>query len=100
MSKHGRGNPDLRRWVSSPAPSNDELEARLRDWLSPSTVANLKTVRDKNRQLREQTLMLPVMVTIVLSLIYRRMSGLPEALRVLEQEGLMGVDAQRVTRQA
>lgn len=100
MSKHCRGNPDLRRRVSPPAPRNEELEARLRDWLSPGTFANLKTVSDKNRQLRDRILTLLVMVAIVLSLIYRQMSGLNEALRVLEQQGLMWVDAQRVTRQA
>jgi hypothetical protein len=68
--------------------------------LSPGTFANLKTVQDKERSLRDRILTLPVMVAIVLSLVYRQMSGLSEVLRVLEQEGLMWVEAQRVTRQA
>jgi len=100
MRKRRNGNPDLRRAVSAPAPSSEELEARLRDYLSPGTFANLKTVQDKERSLRDRILTLPVMVAIVLSLVYRQMSGLSEVLRVLEQEGLMWVEAQRVTRQA
>ncbi len=100
MSNPRNGNPDLRRGVSAPAPSNEALEARLRDYLTPGTFANLKGVQDKQRSLRDRILTLPVMVAIVLSLVYRQMSGLSEVLRVLEQEGLMWVDAQRVTRQA
>ena len=71
MGNPRNGNPDLRRALTVPAPSNEELEARLRDWLSPGTFANLKTVSDKTRQLRERVLTLPVMVAIVLSLVYR-----------------------------
>ncbi|MBC7973166.1 MAG: IS4 family transposase [Verrucomicrobia bacterium] len=100
MSKQRRGNPDLRRAVTAPAPSNEALEARLRDWLSPGTFANLKTVNDQTRQLRDRVLTLPVMAAIVLSLVYRRMSGLSEALRVLEQEGLLWAEAQLVSKQA
>jgi Transposase DDE domain len=99
-AKHRYGNPDLRRRVNVPAPSNEELEARLRDWFSPGTFANLKTVRDKTRQLRDRVLTLPVMCAIVVSLVYRQVSGLSEVLRLLEQEGLLWVEAKRVTKQA
>lgn len=100
MGNPRNGNPDLRRAVSVPAPSNEELEARLLCWLTPGTFANLKSVKDKTRQLRDRVLTLPVMVAIVLSLVYRQMSGLSEVLRVLEQEGLMWVEAQSVSKQA
>ena len=40
------------------------------------------------------------MVAIVLSLVYRQMSGLSEVLRTLEQEGLLWVEAQSVSKQA
>lgn len=99
-AKHRYGNPDLRRRVNVPAPSNEELEARLRDWLSPGTFANLKTVQDKGRQLRDRVLTLPVMCAIVLSLVYRQVSGLSEVLRLLEQDGVFWVEAKRVTKQA
>lgn len=100
MGNPRNGNADLRRAVTAPAPSSEELEARLRDWISPGTFANLKTVSDKSRQLRERVLTLPVMVAIVLSLVYRQMSGLSAALRVLEQEGLLWAEAQSVSKQA
>ncbi|MBC7970112.1 MAG: IS4 family transposase [Verrucomicrobia bacterium] len=100
MSQQRRGNPDLRRAVTAPAPSNEALEARLRDWVSPGTFASLKTVQDKGRHLRDRVLTLPVMAAIVLSLVSRQISGLSEALRVLEQEGLLWAEAQAVSKQA
>jgi len=100
MSQQRRGNPDLRRAVTAPAPSNEALEARLRAWVSPGTFASLKTVHDKGRHLRDRVLTLPVMVAIVLSLVSRQSSGLSEALRVLEQEGLLWAEAQAVSKQA
>lgn len=100
MGNPRQGNPDRRRAVTPPAPSNEELEARLRDWLSPGTFANLKSVNDNGRQLRDRVLTLPVMVAIVLSLVYRQISGLSEVLRLLEHENLLWVAAQTVSRQA
>lgn len=100
MATYRYGNPDHRRQVTVPAPSNEELEARLRDLLSPGTFANLKTVTDYTRKLRDRVLTLPVMTAIVLSLVYRQVSGLSEVLRLLEQEGLMWVDALQVSKQA
>jgi hypothetical protein len=53
MATYRYGNLDHRRQVTVTAPSNEELEARLRDLLSPGTFANLKTVTDYTRQLRD-----------------------------------------------
>ena len=100
MATYRYGNPDHRRQVTVPAPSNEELEARLRYLLTPGTFANLKTVTDHTRQLRERVLTLPVMAAIILSLVYRQVSGLSEVLRLLEQEGLMWVGALKVSKQA
>ena len=100
MGNPRNGNPDLRRRVTPPAPSNEELEARLRDLLSPGTFANLKSVSNSARRLRDRVLTLPVMVAIVMSLVYRQMGGLSEVLRVLEHEGVLWVRAQSVSRQA
>ncbi|WP_309745266.1 hypothetical protein [Chamaesiphon sp. OTE_20_metabat_361] len=44
-------------------------------------------------------LTLPVMAAIVLSLVYRQVSGLSEVLRLLEQEGLMWVESMQVSKQ-
>ena len=81
MTTYRYGNRDRRRQVTVPAPSNEELEARLRDLLTPGTFANLKTVTDYTRQLRDRVLTLPVMAAIVLSLVDRQVSGLSEVLR-------------------
>jgi hypothetical protein len=97
---HQPGNPDFRRHHSVPGPTNRAIEGRLFELLSPGTFASLKTVSNKGRQLRERTLTLPVMAAIVLSLVYRQMTGLSEVLRTLEQEGLFWVKAQRISKQA
>jgi hypothetical protein len=64
MATYQYGNPDHRRAVTVPAPSNEEIEARLRDLLTPGTFANLKTVTHNTKQLRDRVLTLPVMAAI------------------------------------
>jgi hypothetical protein len=100
MATYQYGNPDHRRAVTVPAPSNEEIEARLRDLLTPGTFANLKTETNNTKQLRDRVLTLPVMAAIVLSLVYRQVSGLSEVLRLLEQEGLMWAGVIQVSKQA
>ncbi|NJO39577.1 MAG: hypothetical protein HC865_02505 [Cyanobacteria bacterium RU_5_0] len=39
-----------------PTPPSTAVEARFIDWLTPGTFANLKTVNDQPRQLRDRTL--------------------------------------------
>ncbi|NJK77207.1 MAG: hypothetical protein HC786_24685 [Richelia sp. CSU_2_1] len=43
---------------------------------------------------------LPVMMAVVLSLVYRIISGLSEVVRVLELEGLLWVKPFKVSKQA
>lgn len=102
MSKpHKRqGNPDFRHFVSPPAPPTEAIEARLSELLTAGTFANLKSISDQGRQLRERVLTLPVMAAIVLSLVYRQVRYLSEILRVLEHKGLIWVDALSVSKQA
>lgn len=95
-----RGNPEFRRFVSPPAPPTAAIEARLMELLTPGTFANLKNVTDKERHLRERVLTLPVMAAIMLSLVYRQVRYLSEIVRVLEQEGLLWVEARSVSKQA
>ncbi|RZM81914.1 IS4 family transposase [Leptolyngbya iicbica] len=95
-----RGNPDFRRFVTPPAPSSEALEQRLIAWLTPGTFANLKTVNDNGRQLRDRTLTLSVMAALVVSLVYRQVRYLSDIVRLLEQAGLLWVPAQSVTKQA
>lgn len=95
-----QGNPDFRHRVSVPAPSNQEVESRLFELVSPGTFANLKGTKDKDRSLRSRVLTLPVMAAIVLSIVYRQVQHLTDILRVLELEGLMWVEMTKVSKQA
>lgn len=95
-----RGNPDFRHFVSPPNIPIADVEARLIALVTPGTFANLKTVKDKERSLRDRVLTLPVMAAIVVSLVYRQVRYLSEVLRLLEQEGLLWVEAMSVSKQA
>ncbi|WP_442854718.1 hypothetical protein [Fischerella sp. PCC 9605] len=95
-----QGNPDFRHRVTSRAPTSEEIESRLIELLSPGTFANLKDVKDKDRNLRDRVLTLPVMAVIVLSLVYREIHYFTDVLRYLEVEGLLWVEAISVSRQA
>jgi Transposase DDE domain len=95
-----RGKEEFRHFVSPPAPPNEAVEARLIDLLTPGTFASLKTVEREAGALRDRVLSLSVMSAIVVSLVYRQVRYLSELLRVLEQEGLLWVEAQRVSKQA
>lgn len=94
-------NADLRRRTQVPAPAITEIEQRLLRSLSPGSfkpLTGLKGTHDK--AMRERLLTLPVMMAVVLSLVYRQMSGLSELLRVLHQEGLLWVEPMRVSVEA
>jgi hypothetical protein len=80
-----KGNPDRRRERHLPAVALSEIEARLYSMLSPESFKPLKEAgAEEKRKLRSRLLNLPVMMAIVLSLVYRRLPSLSEALRVLE----------------
>lgn len=95
-----QGNPDFGHRVTCPAPTSEEVESRLIELLTPGTFGNLKGVKDKERSLRARILTLPMMAAIVLSLVYRQIQHLTDVLRCLEVEGLLWVEATRVSRQA
>lgn len=92
-----RGNRDFQKVVTTAVPPSPEIEARIIKWLTPGTFANLK---GKHVNLRDRILTLPVMAAIVMSLVYRKVQYLAEIVRLLEQEGLMWVDPQKVSKQA
>ena len=112
------GNPELRHQMQMSAPAIEQIESLLFSWLSPASFKPLRTVkgekklRDSEALLRlrsisesssvsaDRLLTLPVMMAVVLSLVYRRIPGLSEVLRVLEQEGLLWVEPLKVSKQA
>jgi hypothetical protein len=80
------------------APPDKLVEQRLDELVRPAayTQANLYHAMG----LRERTLTLPLMVVFVLSLIWRQLGSVREAVRVLHQEGLLWTDAVAVSHQA
>jgi hypothetical protein len=80
------------------APPDAKIEARLAEVIHPATLNQVAYFHELG--LRERTLNLPVMMAFVLSLIWRHLGSVSEAVRVLKHEGLLWVDALRVSQQA
>jgi hypothetical protein len=71
------------------APPAAEVERWLTDIVHPATFAQLDRYRELG--LRERVLTLPVTVALVLSLLWRQLSGVCELVRLLGTEGLLWV---------
>jgi hypothetical protein len=103
MSQPRRRKParreEFRRRLQVPLPSVPQIEARLHEVLNPALWTSRPALA-QTRRLRERLLTLPVMVAIVLSLVWRRLSSLTDVLRLLAQEGLLWSEALQVSQQA
>lgn len=92
-------NRDHARPRTAPAPASPAVEARLTELVSPAAFAQGDEYR--RRGLRERVLALPVMVAVVLSIVWRQVPAVSEALRLLEREGLLWIrPGLRVSQQA
>jgi Transposase DDE domain len=80
------------------APPDEQIEARLTELVQPATLNQVAHFHALG--LRERTLNLPVMMAFVLSLIWRQLGSVAEAVRVLNREGLLWVDERKVSQQA
>jgi hypothetical protein len=80
------------------APPDDQIEACLSAVVHPATLNQVAHFHDLG--LRERLLNLPVMMAFVLSLIWRQLGSVAEAVRVLNREGLLWVDERKVSQQA
>lgn len=80
------------------APPDDQIEACLTAVVHPATLNQMAHFHELG--LRERTLNLPVMMAFVLSLIWRQLGSVVEAVRVLNREGLLWVDERKVSQQA
>jgi Transposase DDE domain len=80
------------------APLDEQIEARLSEVVHPATLNQVAHFHDLG--LRERLLNLPVMMAFVLSLIWRQLGSVAEAVRVLNREGLLWVDERKVSQQA
>lgn len=82
----------------SVAPSAKAVEERLAELIHPATYNQLALFHTMG--LRERMLALPVMVAFVLSLIWRQMGSVSEAVRVLNREGFLWSSPTSVSQQA
>lgn len=92
-------NPDFRARTNFPLPPVADIERRLRAVLTPGTFAT-RRVKDATVKLRDRLLTLPVMAALLVSLVWRQLPSLSEALRVVAREGLWDWAPFRVSRQA
>lgn len=82
----------------SVGPPDEQVEARLTELIHPATYAQVEAYRAMG--LRHRILTLPVMVAFVLSLIWRQLGSVSEAVRALQTEGVLWVEAFKVSQQA
>jgi len=68
-------------------PSAEVVEARLNDIIHPALYSQMDLFRSMG--LRARVLTLPVMMALAVSLIWRQIGAVSEAVRVLNQEGLL-----------
>ena len=80
------------------AAPDEVTEARLMEVVHPATLNQVAHFYDLG--LRARVLNLPVMMAFVLSLIWRQLGSVIEAVRTLNREGLLWVDERQVTQQA
>jgi Transposase DDE domain len=80
------------------APPDQQIEARLTELIHPATYAQVAAFQAMG--LRERILTLPVMMAFVLSLIWRHLGSVSEAVRVLQEEGMLWTSPQQVTQPA
>ncbi len=77
---------------------DEQIEQLLTQLVQPATFAQI--AHFQRLGLRERTLTLPVMVAFVLSLLWRGIGAVKEAVRVLNREGLLWTAPLKVSQQA
>jgi hypothetical protein len=80
------------------APPDEQVQALLEEVLQPATFSQVAHFHQLG--LRERILNLPVMVAFVLSLLWRHIGSVREAVRVLNEEGLLWCGPMPVSPQA
>ena len=76
-----QGNPDLRRPHQCPSPEIPQVIEELKKYLEPRLFTPLKYMRGNHEKIMRDRL--PVVVALLVSLVYRQIAGLSEAVRVL-----------------
>lgn len=82
----------------SSAPPDEEVQALLTKVVHPATYTQMAAYAAMG--MRQRILTLPVMVAFVLSLIWRQLGSVAEAVRVLKKKGMLWTEARPVSQQA
>ena len=96
-------NPDFRPRSHFPAPPVLEIEKRLREILPPSADQMKRLLLRPGlppKRLRERLLTLPLMAVLMVTMVWRQLPSLSEALRVLALDDLWENPPVNVSRQA
>lgn len=94
-------NADLRHQSQMAGPQLEVLEKELYRLLTPESFKPLKESRGiPGKKLRSRLLNLPVIRAVVIGLVYRRIAGLRELLRILSEEGLLWIEPMQVSVEA
>jgi len=96
--KRATNNPDHSRRTHVSAPADSEIEARLTELVKPAVYAEMEHYRRLG--LRNRLLTLPVMVSLVLTLIWRRVPGVMELVRLVARERVLWTAPQSVSQPA
>jgi hypothetical protein len=80
------------------APPDAEVQRRLSDLVHPATYAQVAAYQAMG--LRHRLLTLPVMVAFTLSLIWRQIGSVAEAVRALNEDGMLWVPPLEISQQA
>ena len=98
MTKNKRRNPDHVRRRNRPSASNEEIERRLEELLTPAVFSQLAYYRQL--KMRSRILTLPLMVALILTILWRQVPSVRELTRMLEREDLLWCSAVKVSQQA
>lgn len=96
--RHTRAIQSERSKRPTVAPSAASVEQMLTDLIHPATYAQVAAYQVMG--LRHRILTLPVMMAFVLSMIWRQIGSVREAVRVLHEEGVLWVPPLSVSQQA
>jgi len=88
---------DRRKQPAIEAPP-EQIEALFKEIVHPATLSQVAEYH--RRGLRERTLTLPIMVAFLLSLVWRQLGSVEEAVRILNKEGLLWTGPLSVSSQA
>lgn len=96
--RHTRAVQRARTTRQNAAPPDDQIAERLTEVVHPATLSQGEAFHRLG--LRERLLTLPVMMAFVVSLIWRQLGSVCEAVRVMQREGMLWNTPLHVSQQA